>query len=156
MHGWNPQKPAKQDGNDTIILSYHPLHLVPFCKLCLVFVVYIGGWLKVIIVLDNRPPCYASGFHRCVRFCRHDRICGISVFCLAAQCSVIASWRLIVITGQYRLGESKVSHDVLAFILGVAIQLVCCPAVMKVCTVAVEDTTEQCNTCYSKSDRQKT
>ena len=34
MYGWNPQKPTKQDENDTTILS---LHLVPFCQLCLVF-----------------------------------------------------------------------------------------------------------------------
>lgn len=27
MQGWNPQKPAKLDGNDTTILSYHPFIL---------------------------------------------------------------------------------------------------------------------------------
>ena len=32
LYGWNPQKPAKQDGNNTTTLSH--LYLVPLCQLC--------------------------------------------------------------------------------------------------------------------------
>ena len=37
MYGWNPQKPAKQDGNDTITHSHHLYILCHFANysLCL-------------------------------------------------------------------------------------------------------------------------
>ena len=66
----------------------------------------------------------------------------------------LASGRLLV-SGQYIVGESKVSHDWLSksllacFHLSNGNPIGCRLTVMKICTVWVEDTTE---ICYSKPD----
>ena len=67
MQGWNPQKPAKQDENDSTILSQHPYILCYFVNygLCLVHerVVEVSGWvvLGVHIVIGSKlevqRPC---------------------------------------------------------------------------------------------------
>ena len=38
MEGWNPQKPTKLDGNDTMIFSHHPYILCHLANYALCFV----------------------------------------------------------------------------------------------------------------------
>ena len=62
MYGWNPQKPAKQDGNDTTTHSHHPYILYHFANygLCLLVMCIGGLWEavgRVLLVVECMLMC---------------------------------------------------------------------------------------------------